>query len=97
MISASLVYFVEAHAQPDKYTSIPYAIWWSVAAITSVGYGDVYPITALGQFFGAFTALCGIALFALPAAILTSGFDEVLKKGREEDTERICPHCNREI
>ena len=97
LISASLVYFVEVSVQPDKFTSIPYAIWWSVAAVTSVGYGDVYPITPVGQIFGSFTALCGVVLFALPAAILTSGFNEVLKKEREEDTRSICPHCNREI
>ena len=97
LISASLVYFVEVSVQPDKFTSIPYAIWWSVAAVTSVGYGDVYPITPVGQILGSFTALCGVVLFALPAAILTSGFNEVLKKEREEDTRSICPHCNREI
>ena len=97
LISASLVYFVEVSVQPDKFTSIPYAIWWSVAAVTSVGYGDVYPITPVGQILGSFTALCGFVLFALPAAILTSGFNEVLKKEREEDTRSICPHCNREI
>ena len=97
LFSASLVYFVEVSVQPDKFTSIPYAIWWSVAAVTSVGYGDVYPITPVGQILGSFTALCGVVLFALPAAILTSGFNEVLKKEREEDTRSICPHCNREI
>ncbi len=93
LISASIVYVFEVNAQPEKFTSIPYSIWWSISAITSVGYGDVYPVTPLGQFFGSITALCGVALIALPAAIFTSGFNEVLLK----NTKITCPHCNCKI
>jgi voltage-gated potassium channel len=97
LISASVVYFFESEAQPDKYGSIPNAIWWSISAITSVGYGDVYPITTLGQLFGSVTALFGIALFALPAAILTSGFNEVMEERKKVEKSEICPHCDKEI
>ena len=93
LISASILYVLEVSVQPEKFTSIPYSIWWSVSAITSVGYGDVYPITPLGRLFGSITALCGVGLIALPVAIFTSGFNEVLQK----NTKIKCPHCNNEI
>ncbi len=96
VFASSAVYYVEHDAQPDEFSSIPAAMWWGVAALTTVGYGDVYPITPLGKFLGAVIALLGIGLVALPAGIIASGFaEEMQKKVRKE--RRVCPHCGKDI
>lgn len=84
IISASLMYYAENGAQPEKFSSIPAALWWAVATLTTVGYGDVYPITPIGRLLGGFIAVLGIGLFALPAGILASGFTEQLARHRDE-------------
>lgn len=94
-ISSSLLYHVEKEAQPEAFSSIPAAMWWGISALTTVGYGDVYPITSLGKFFGAIISLLGIGLFALPAGILSAGFVEEIRKRREG--EKLCPHCGEKI
>jgi voltage-gated potassium channel len=83
MVSSSTIYYLEREAQPDKFSSIPQALWWSVATLSTVGYGDVYPVTAGGQFFAALVAIAGIGLFGLPAGILASGFMEVVEERKE--------------
>lgn len=83
VISGSLMYYVENPAQPEVFGSIPQALWWGVATLTTVGYGDVYPITAVGKVLAAVIAVLGVGLFALPAGILGSGFVEDLKKKRD--------------
>ena len=74
VVASSLMYFVENAAQPDQVSSIPAAMWWSVMTLTTVGYGDIYPITPLGKFLGAIIALIGIGFFALPAGVLAAAF-----------------------
>jgi voltage-gated potassium channel len=91
LFSSSLMYVVETEAQPDKFPDIPSAMWWGVATLTTVGYGDVYPITPLGKLLGGFIAFLGIGMFALPTGILASGFAEEIKRRHEK--ERICPPC----
>jgi len=91
VLVSSLMYFVEHEAQPDAFSSIPAAMWWGVATLTTVGYGDIYPITAVGKMLGAMVALLGIGLFALPAGILASGFSEALQ--HKQDGGSVCPHC----
>lgn len=95
VFASSTIYYVEHDAQPEAFSSIPAAMWWGVATLTTVGYGDVYPITPFGKFLGAVIALLGIGMFALPAGILASGFAEELQKKRVK--ERICPHCGKNI
>ncbi len=95
VVSASLMYYIENEAQPDAFASIPDAMWWGIATLTTVGYGDVYPITALGQLLGAFIALLGIGFFALPTGILASGFSEQIRKRRKESS--TCPHCGKDL
>ena len=68
------------------------SMWWSVATFTTVGYGDVYPITSLGKFFGSLSAIFGVGLFAIPSGILASGFVE--HKGNYVSK---CPHCGETI
>lgn len=91
VIASSLMYYVEHEAQPAIFGSIPHAMWWAVITLTTVGYGDTYPVTALGRVLGAFISLLGIGMFALPAGILTSGFVEYGEQQQEE--RRTCPKC----
>jgi voltage-gated potassium channel len=98
LFSSSLMYLVENEAQADKFPHIPAAMWWGVATLTTVGYGDIFPITPLGKLLGAFIALLGIGMFALPAGILASGFaEEIARKHRRQRGECLCPHCGGDI
>lgn len=99
VFSSSLVYFAERGAQPEVFPSIPAAMWWGIITLTTVGYGDAYPVTPLGQLFGAMTALIGIGIVALPSGILASGFigafddDEGARSTATEIGEERCPNC----
>ena len=94
MISASLVYFAEHASQPELFPSIPASMWWSVVTLTSVGYGDVYPITAMGKLLGGVISVLGLGLVALPTGILASGFAEEVQQKR---SKRTCPHCGKRL
>jgi voltage-gated potassium channel len=83
VVASSLMYFAENSAQPDKFSSIPATMWWCVTTLTTVGYGDVYPVTIIGKILTACIAILGIGMFALPAGILASGFSDEFKKRRE--------------
>lgn len=82
LISSALLYFAEAEAQPAAFGSIPRAMWWSIATLTTVGYGDVVPITALGRIAAAASALAGIGLVAMPAGIIAAAMSEVIQENR---------------
>ncbi|HXG85624.1 MAG TPA: ion transporter [Pyrinomonadaceae bacterium] len=97
LFSSSLIYLVESEAQPDKFPNIPAAMWWGVATLTTVGYGDIYPITPLGKILSGFIAFLGIGMFALPTGILASGFAEEVAKRRRKTEECFCPHCGGDI
>jgi voltage-gated potassium channel len=71
-------------------------MWWAVITLTTVGYGDVYPITPLGKFFGGLSALLGVGVIALPAGILASAFMEEVSKEAKEDEKRDEEHEGRE-
>ena len=87
-LAASALYLVERDIQPDSFGSIPQAMWWAVAALTTVGYGDVYPISLTGQILGSLVTILGIGMVALPSGILASAFSEQMRRRREalEDT-----------
>ena len=74
LFSATGIYFLEREVQPDKFGSIPEAAWWAIATLTTVGYGDVAPITGLGKLFGGVVMLIGLGMFALPIAIISTSF-----------------------
>jgi Ion transport protein. len=95
VLASSLMYFTEHEAQPEVFSSIPSTLWWAVVTLTTVGYGDVYPVTPLGKFLSAIIAMLGIGLFALPAGILASGFSEELS--RKHERLQRCPHCGKEF
>src|SRR5690606_24940954 len=97
--TSSLMYAAESQAQPDAFSSIPEAMWWAIATLTTVGYGDVTPITVAGRLLGAVSAVLGIGLFALPTAILGTGYLEAIQKRRlrEAAAGRACPHCGQPL
>jgi voltage-gated potassium channel len=80
LFSSTIMYLVENAAQPDKFSSIPAAMWWAAMTVTTVGYGDIYPITPLGQSITSIVTIGGVLLLALPSAILASGFMEERQK-----------------
>jgi len=97
VLSSSLMYFFEHEVQPQHFSSIPASMWWGVAALTTVGYGDVYPVTQIGKFLAAFIAIIGIGVFALPTGILASGLVEEIHKKDKETKTLTCPHCGKNI
>lgn len=103
VFASSLVYFAEHEAQPENFPSIPAAMWWGVVTLTTVGYGDIYPVTPLGKLLGAILAILGIGIFALPAGVLASGFSEEIERKRKHKRlkrrkkPRVCPHCGKRI
>lgn len=93
VLASSVMYFVEREAQPALFSSIPAAMWWAVATLTTIGYGDIYPVTELGRFVGSLIAVLGIGVFALPAGILASGFYEARQPSPGAKKSAVCPHC----
>lgn len=74
LFASSGIYYLENEAQPDKFGSVPESAWWAMATLTTVGYGDVAPITPLGRVFGGFVMVTGLCILALPVAIIATGF-----------------------
>lgn len=95
VMSASFLYYAEYYAQPELYSSIPASLWLAVTTLTTLGYGDVYPVTPLGKVLASVIAILGIGMFALPTGILGSGFVEEIQKRNSE--RRVCPHCGKDI
>jgi voltage-gated potassium channel len=102
IISSTLMFYQEGKLQPEFFPNILATFWWGIATITTVGYGDVYPITSLGKVLSGFIALSGIILFALPAGMLASSFlnkmkEENPKKKKKKKEKKYCPHCGEKI
>ena len=95
ILASSLMYFIEREAQPEAFSSIPSSMWWGVATLTTIGYGDIYPKTLLGKMIGSLIAILGIGVFALPAGIIASGFITELQNKKAKVL--ICPHCGKDI
>jgi voltage-gated potassium channel len=95
MIASFLMYYIEGPVQPDKFPNIIASFWWAIATLTTVGYGDVYPITAFGKIVSGFIAVLGIGLVALPTGLISAGFVEKIAKSKRQS--RSCPHCGKEI
>jgi voltage-gated potassium channel len=89
IISAGLMYNLEHHAQPDVFSSIPAAIWWAVVTMTTVGYGDVTPITFAGKILAIFIMLLGVGIVALPAAMLAARFGDELQSRKKQLTAHV--------
>ncbi len=89
--SSAVMYLLEREANPDDFSSIPAAMWWGITTLTTVGYGDSTPVTAMGKVVAGFIQILGLVMFALPAGVLAGGFIDELKRQRAEGT--MCPHC----
>jgi voltage-gated potassium channel len=74
LFASSIMYYLEGSVQPEAFGNIPSALWWAFATLTTVGYGDVVPITATGKIVGAMIMIMGIGVYALPIGIIASGF-----------------------
>lgn len=80
VVEAGIMFILERKAQPEKFASIPHTMWWAIVTMATVGYGDVTPVTPLGKAFGGVVMIVGIAMFAVPAGILATGFANEIRK-----------------
>ena len=103
VVASLLIYYAEHDAQPDSFKNAFSGLWWAVATLTTVGYGDIYPVTVCGRIIGALIAILGIGMVAIPTGIISSGFMEHMqsqngKKEKEEKEEiTYCPHCGKKL
>jgi len=84
LVSSTVLYVVEGGTQPEAFGSIPRTMWWAIVTLTTVGYGDAYPITVVGRICAGMTAVAGIGVIAMPTGILASAFSETLQRHRHE-------------
>lgn len=96
LISSVIMYNVEHDAQPGQFGNVFQAMWWAIATLTTVGYGDIYPVTVLGKLFSSIIAILGIGLVAVPTGIITAGFSEIVEKNAA-DEKKYCPYCGHRI
>ncbi len=94
---STLMFYVENAAQPKVFSSIPASMWWGIETLTTVGYGDILPITPYGKLLGGIISVLGIGLFALPAGIISSGLSDHLQKSGNKSKIKKCPHCGENI
>jgi len=80
VFSGIVVYYAENPSQPDVFNNIGNSIWWALATLTTVGYGDIYPITVLGKVIASFVAIVGIGLIAIPTGLISATYVDILKK-----------------
>ena len=83
LIASALAYRIEQAAEPDTFRSIPDAMWWVLVTMTTVGYGDVVPVTELGRVLGVVVMVCGVALFAIPTGMIGASFVDEMNDERE--------------
>ena len=94
-VAAAGIYYFEHQAQPQKFASMFHSFWWAVATLTTVGYGDVYPITAGGKVFTFVVLMWGLGLVAIPAGIIASSFSSLTREaGDHGDSDRPIPAHN---
>lgn len=110
LISAVLMYDAEHEAQPEVFENAFSGLWWAIVTVTTVGYGDVHPITVIGRVMGSIIAILGIALIAVPTGIITAGFSEQIthqnaeraaaekaNAKESEDEKKFCPYCGHKL
>lgn len=99
LFSSIVMYTVENPVQPEQFPNIIASLWWAICTLTTVGYGDVYPITALGRFLAGIISLIGIGIVAIPTGIIAAGFTSAIEKqqGEEEDKKLYCPYCGHKL
>ena len=90
------------NVEPESFNTFFDAIYWAIISLTTVGYGDIYPITSIGRFLSAIIALLGIGLVAVPTGIVSSGFMEANSEENEDenssdDEKHFCPYCGKKL
>ena len=85
LFSAIIMYTVEYPVQPTQFPNVITSLWWAICTLTTVGYGDVYPITSIGRFFASVISLVGIGIIAIPTGIIAAGFNHVINQKGEDD------------
>lgn len=103
ILSSILMFNIENAAQPEAFTNIFDSMWWAIATFTTVGYGDIYPITVPGKILSTIIAFLGIGLVAVPTGIISAGFVEQIdnnenEKSKAPDSEKhYCPYCGKRL
>lgn len=101
VLSSTLMFYIEHDDQPEQFANIGDAFWWAIATLTTVGYGDVYPVTPLGKLLSGVIALIGIGFVALPTGIISSAFIDKIQNEKKEQKKAEgqcnCPHCGKAI
>lgn len=98
LFSSILMYTVENPVQPEQFPNILASLWWAICTLTTVGYGDVYPITAAGKFFASIISLVGIGIIAIPTGIISAGFTSLINEKNQNTAEKhYCPYCGHKI
>ena len=98
IVASVLMYSIENSAQPDVFKNAFDALWWALATLTTVGYGDIYPITVLGKILSAIIAILGIGLVAVPTGIISAGFmEEIQEEKNKMDDIKYCPYCGKKL
>lgn len=86
LFSAIIMYEVENPVQPEQFPNVLSSLWWAICTLTTVGYGDVYPITVVGRFFASVISLVGIGIIAIPTGIIAAGFNQVINSKHGKDS-----------
>ena len=101
LVSSLVIYAVEHEAQPEVFKNAFSGLWWAVATLSTVGYGDIYPVTVAGRIFGAVLALLGVAAVAVPTSIISSGLIERVTRRQKPISARgrfhYCPYCGKKL
>ncbi len=84
LFSAIIMYSVEYPVQPEQFPNVISSLWWAICTLTTVGYGDVYPIAPVGRVFASLISLVGIGIIAIPTGIIAAGFNHVITREKEE-------------
>lgn len=92
--SAAVLYQLEHLAQPKVFSSIPDTLWWAMTTLTTIGYGDMIPITPLGKLCAGLISVFGIGVFALPTAVVTAA---IVEASTTDTRPTICQHCGKDV
>ncbi|MCL1859743.1 MAG: ion transporter [Oscillospiraceae bacterium] len=98
IVASILMYTVEHDVQPEIFPNALSGLWWAVTTLSTIGYGDIYPVTVLGKVFGTLFSLLNIGLIAVPTGIISAGFIEnTPEKSKKRKNKRFCPYCGENI
>jgi voltage-gated potassium channel len=90
IISCVMMFYAEHNAQPKVFSTISKTLWWGVTTLTTVGYGDMYPVTLAGRIIAAALSMLGIGVFAIPSGLIGGAFIEEMRQEREEAAKKKC-------